>query len=98
MTLVTAYRTLADHDGRRILGNALSAGAHAVLFASPSAVKSAANALGRERMKRTFTKTAAVAIGRTTAAALKSCGVRPAAVAERPDAESFARAASKALS
>lgn len=49
-------------------------------------------------MKRVFTETAAVAIGRTTAEALKACGVRPAAVSERPDAESFARAAIKALS
>ncbi|MEK7382535.1 MAG: uroporphyrinogen-III synthase [Elusimicrobiota bacterium] len=98
VTLATAYRTLSDHGGRRILRNALAGGAHAVLFASPSAVKSAANALGRARMKTVFLKIAAVAIGPTTTAALKACGVRPAAVAQHPDAESFALAASKALS
>ncbi|OGS01673.1 MAG: hypothetical protein A2V88_10955 [Elusimicrobia bacterium RBG_16_66_12] len=98
VTLVTAYRTLADHDGRRALRQALSSGAQAVLFASPSAVESAACALGRERMKRAFLKIAAVAIGPTTASALQTCGVRPAAVSKRPDSESFALAASKALS
>ena len=98
VTQTTAYRTLADHDGRRALRQALAAGAHGVLFASPSAVKSAANALGRDRMKSTFKKTAAVAIGSTTAAALRSYGVRPAAVSKRPDAESFALAAREALS
>lgn len=98
VTLATAYRTLSDHDGRRVLRQGITDGAHAVLFASPSAVRSAANALGRDRMKGVFLKVAAVAIGPTTAAALKSCGVQPAAVARRPDAETFALAASKALS
>ncbi|OGS40864.1 MAG: hypothetical protein A2506_09665 [Elusimicrobia bacterium RIFOXYD12_FULL_66_9] len=98
VTLATAYRTLADHDGRRILGKALAASADAVLFASPSAVASAAHALGRNRMRKVFRKTAAVAIGSTTAAALKAHGVRPASVSERPDPGSFALAASQALS
>lgn len=98
VTPATAYRTLCDHDGRRALRQAVADGAQAVLFASPSAVRSAANALGRTRMKKVFRKTAAVAIGRTTAAALKACGVRPAAVSKRPDSESFASAAAEALS
>lgn len=98
VTQATAYRTLSDHDGRRVLRQALANGAQAVLFASPSAVKSAANALGRARMKRVFLKIAAVAIGPTTAAALKAHGVRPASISKRPDAESFAKAASEALS
>lgn len=98
VTLATAYRTLSDARGRRGLRRALAGGAHAALFASPSAVRSAAAALGPARMRRAFLKTAAVAIGATTAAALRKAGVRPAAVAKRPDAESFARAALEALS
>lgn len=97
VTAATAYRTLCDHDGRRALRQAITDGAHAVLFASPSAVRSAAHALGRTRMKKVFRKTAAVALGRTTAAALKACGVRPAAISKRPDSESFASAAAEAL-
>lgn len=95
--LATAYRTLADRQGRKILRHALSSGADAVCFASPSAVASAASALGGSRMKTIFQTTAAVAIGPTTAAALRGRGVRPASVSKRPDAESFAKAVLLAL-
>ena len=97
VTLATAYRTQSDPQGRRELRRALARGAHAVLFASPSAVRSAAGALGRARMRRAFKETAAVAIGPTTAAALRVCGVAPAAVSKRPDAEAFAETAARAL-
>mgnify|MGYP001615529976 CR=1 FL=1 len=97
VTPAAAYRTLADKAGLRRLREALDCGAHAVLFASPSAVTSAANRLGRARMRRVFGTVAAVAIGPTTAAALRALGVTPAGVAPRPDADSFASAAARAL-
>lgn len=96
VTLATAYRTLADHDGRVRLKAALAGGAHAVCFASPSAVASAAAALGQARLRRVFTAAAAVAIGPTTAAALKSRGVR-AAQAAAPGPDALADAVVRAL-
>jgi uroporphyrinogen-III synthase len=84
---VTAYRTVPDPAGRRALRRALRAGADAVCFASGSAV-AAAGPLGRA---------AAVAIGPTTAAALRARGVRPAAVADAPTPAALARAVLRAL-
>lgn len=87
---VAAYRTLPDEDGVRALRRALAVGADAVTFASGSAA-----ALGAR--DAALAGAAAVAIGPTTAAALRSRGLVPAAVAKRPDPESFARAVVLAL-
>jgi uroporphyrinogen-III synthase len=96
VTAATAYRTLADAAGRRTLRRALADGADAVLFASGSAAASAASALGSARARRVFRTRLAVAIGPTTAAALRAAGIRPV-VAARADAESLAAAAARAL-
>lgn len=88
--VVTAYRTLPDPEGRRALRRALALGADAVTFASPSAVVPAVRELK-------LSGAAAVAIGPTTASALRTHGVVPAGVSKRPDPESFARAVALAL-
>jgi uroporphyrinogen III methyltransferase / synthase len=93
---VTAYRTVADEAGRRALREALGAGAHAVCFASGSAVTSAESALGPARARRLL-EGRAVAIGPTTAAALAARGVRAAAVARAPSARGLADAVARAV-
>ncbi|MBI5246954.1 MAG: uroporphyrinogen-III synthase [Elusimicrobia bacterium] len=90
VTVVPVYRTLPDQEGRRALRRALIDGADAVLFASGSAAR-----LGASDVK--LSGAVAVAIGPTTAAVLRSRGVRPAAVSKRPDPKSFARAVVLAL-
>lgn len=84
------YRTLKDPEGLRALQRALALGADAVTFASPSAAVLAVPLLK-------LSGAAAIAIGPTTASALRAKGVLPAAVSERPDPESFARAVVKGL-
>jgi len=85
VTVASAYRTLPDASGRRALRRALALGADAVLFASGSAADLGAR-------DTALSGAAAIAIGPTTAAALRARGVVPAAVAKRPDPKSFARA------
>ena len=90
VTVVTAYRTLPDVEGLRSLRRALALGADAVTFASGSAASVGAR-------DTALSGAAAVAIGPTTAAALRSHGLHPAAIAKRPDPESLARAVIIAL-
>jgi len=90
VTLAPAYRTVPDEPGRRTYRRALALGADAVQFASGSAA-----VLGVPDLK--LSGAAAVAIGPTTAAVLRARGVVPAAVAKRPDPESFAKAVVLAL-
>jgi len=90
VTVVTAYRTIADMPGRRSFRRALALGADAVTLASGSAAVLAARDLA-------LSNAAAVAIGPTTAAALRAAGISPAAIAKKPDPESFARAVVLAL-
>lgn len=89
VTVAQTYRTVPDEDGRRALRRALIGHADAVLFASGSAAD-----LGAADLK--LAGAAAVAIGPTTAAALREHGV-VAAVSARPDPKSFAAATVKAL-
>lgn len=81
----TAYRTLPDPEGLREMNRALALGADAVTFASPSAAVLAVPSLK-------VSGAAAIAIGPTTASALRAKGVIPAAVSRKPDPESFADA------
>lgn len=97
VTAATAYRTLADEGGRRALRRALAEGADAVCFASGSAVASAADALGAARARRAFRSCAAVAIGPTTAAALRARGLTPAATAASANERALADAVERAL-
>ncbi|MFI5361247.1 MAG: uroporphyrinogen-III synthase [Elusimicrobiota bacterium] len=97
VTRATAYRTVPDAAGRRALRRALAAGADAVVFASGSAVASAADAFEGTSFRRSFSDCAVVAIGPTTEADLRSFGVHAAAVAQRPDAKSLAAAVVAAL-
>jgi uroporphyrinogen-III synthase len=90
VTVVPAYRTVPDENGRHIYRRALALGADAVMFASGSAA-----VLGVPDLK--LSGAAAVAIGPTTAAVLRSRGVVPAAVSKKPDPESFAKAVVLAL-
>ncbi|MBI4061932.1 MAG: uroporphyrinogen-III synthase [Elusimicrobia bacterium] len=90
VTVVPAYRTIPDKKGLLTLHHALALGADAVCFASGSAA-----VLGAPDLK--LSGAAAIAIGPTTAAALRARGVPPAAIAKRPDPESFARAVARAL-
>lgn len=90
VTSVPAYKTVADEAGLRALRLALIDGADAVLFASGSAA-----AVGARDTR--LAGAAAIAIGPTTAAALRSHGIKPAAIAKKPDAASFARAAADGL-
>lgn len=96
VTAVTAYRTVADRPGRRALRSALSAGADAACFSSGSAADSAAAALGPAGFRRAFRRSAAVAIGPTTAAALGRRGVK-AWVASAAGDEELAAAVVRAL-
>jgi uroporphyrinogen III methyltransferase/synthase len=96
VTVVSAYRTSADHEGRRALRAALAAGADAACFASGSAVASAAAALGPARLRRAFRSCAAVAIGPVTADALRKHGVT-AATARSADDRGLADAVVRAL-
>ncbi len=97
VTKATAYRTVADAAGRRALRRALEAGADAAVFASGSAVASAADELEGTEFRRAFRDCAVVAIGPTTADDLLEHGVHPAAVAKKPDAASLAVAVVAAL-
>jgi uroporphyrinogen-III synthase len=97
VTRATAYRTVPDGAGRRVLQRALAAGADAVCFASGSAVSSAAAVFEGTSFRRAFRDCAVVAIGPTTAEDLRAFGVHAAAVAKRPDAESLAAAVVAAL-
>ena len=89
VTLAAAYRNVADVAGRKTLRRALRLGADAVCFASGSA----ASALGTLGLRSAV----AVAIGPTTAAALRARGIVPAAIAKKPDPEAFAQAVERAL-
>ena len=90
VTTAPAYRTLSDKAGLRSLRRALALGCDAVCFASGSAAVLGARACA-------LSGAAAVAIGPTTAAVLRSLGVIPAAVSKKPDPQSFARAVVVAL-
>ncbi|MDX6769654.1 MAG: uroporphyrinogen-III synthase [Elusimicrobiota bacterium] len=93
LTVVTAYRTVADAAGAAALKAALDAGASCVSFASGSAVEQARKTLGAGRLRRVR----AVAIGPSTERALRARGVVPAATARAPDAEALAEACARAL-
>ncbi len=93
LTVVTAYRTVADVAGAAALRNALRNGVNCVSFASGSAVEQARKTLGTARLRRVLT----VAIGPSTEDALRAHGVVPAATAKKPDAKALAEACAKAL-
>jgi uroporphyrinogen-III synthase len=92
LTVATAYRTVADRAGTAAFKTSLKNGADCVAFASGSAVEAARKCTSLDRLRRIT----AVAIGPSTAAALKKHGIS-SVVARRPDAESLADACKKAL-
>lgn len=82
VTQVEAYRTEAGSlDVEECRAWIARGGIGAVTFASPSAVSELAQALGESDFQRLLTESAAVAIGRTTAAELNAHG-QEAVVAE----------------
>ncbi|MBI5623072.1 MAG: uroporphyrinogen-III synthase [Elusimicrobia bacterium] len=92
VTMVEAYRTVPDPAGCARLRTALSQGADAVVFASPSAAAVFAKALGARGVRRFLSAGRTVSIGRTTSAAMRSAGMAPSAEAEAPVPASLARA------
>lgn len=93
VTRAAAYRTVADKRGQKILRTKLRAG-HAVCFASESAVQSGCSAAG---MRARLRDCALIAIGPTTARALKRRGLAAAAIASERNPKSFANAIIEAL-
>ncbi len=72
----TAYRTIPDRGGLHLLTPGLLSRADAAFFASPSAAKAFAAALGLARTRKFFEKALAIAIGPTTARELRRFGAR----------------------
>lgn len=93
LTVVTAYRTVADAAGAKALKAAVKNGATCVSFASGSAVEQARKTLGKARLRSLL----AVAIGPSTQDALRAAGVASATMAKTPDAEALAEACARAL-
>jgi uroporphyrinogen-III synthase len=83
--VVPVYRTVPDEAGRKAYREALALGADVVVFASPSAARA-----GSSDLK--LSGAAAVAIGPTTAAALRALKIDPV-VAKDPSPEALAKAA-----
>jgi uroporphyrinogen III methyltransferase/synthase len=82
--VVAVYKTVPDADGRRKFRSALARGADIAVFASGSAAKAGASDLKLSGAR-------AVAIGPTTAAALRSLGIEPV-VSKAPTPEALAKA------
>jgi uroporphyrinogen-III synthase/uroporphyrinogen III methyltransferase/synthase len=95
--VVEAYRTLpAPAERLRVLAGWIERGeVDAVTFASPSAVRAVAVALGREAPL--LSRALLAAIGPTTAAALREAGLPAGIVAGRPTGAELADAVAAAL-
>ena len=93
---VEAYRTeVAPPDGATVRAD-LRRGVAAVLFASPSAVRGLKEALGGD-LRGGLGSATAVAIGETTAQALRLAGVAKVTVADTPSMDGLVSACVKAL-
>lgn len=88
---VDAYRTVLRPPEGVAVRRDLEAGVDAVTFVSPSAATALDHALDGS-LGRTLGTRATVAIGATTAAAVRELGVRRVAVADRPSLESLVEA------
>ena len=88
VTEVVAYRTMAPEDFDR----AKLAGADAIIFASPSAFENLRAALGAAETERLSPSVDFVAIGPTTARAIRESGSRVAVESQEASAEGLARA------
>ncbi len=80
----TAYRTLPDRQGLGRLTPRLLATADAAFFASPSAARAFASALGRFEARRFFQRAKAIVIGPTTAREMRRLGARVALWESKP--------------
>lgn len=83
--VVSVYRSVPDEAGKKLFRKSLALGADIVVFASPSAAR-----IGASDLKTCGA--AAVAIGPTTAAALRAMQIDPV-VAKDPSPASLAKAA-----
>ncbi len=85
VNVVSVYKSVPDETGRTIFRKALASGADVAVFASPSAAR-----VGAPDVR--LSRAAAVAIGPTTAAALRALKIAPV-VAEDPSPDALAKAA-----
>jgi uroporphyrinogen-III synthase len=93
VTRVTAYRSAPTPVPPEALALLQEAPPQVALFGSPRTAEAFLEAAGRERLDRARL----VAIGPTTAAALRQWGLEVAAVAERPTPEALVEAAVRAV-
>jgi uroporphyrinogen-III synthase len=85
---VVAYRTIPEADARRAVALLAPGAVDVVVFASPSALEGLLTAVARDAIARH----AIVAIGPTTAAAVRARTGRDPLVAEEPSADAILRA------
>lgn len=92
VTEVVAYRTLRAGDAdQEQLTRVMRGEAEAILFFSPSAVQSFAEAAGKKQLAALQRRVAIAAIGPVTARALRAIGVERIVVAEEATAEAVIR-------
>jgi uroporphyrinogen-III synthase len=92
VTEVVAYRTLRAGDAdREQLARVVRGEVEAILFFSPSAVQSFAEAAGKNQLAALQMRVAIAAIGPVTARALRAAGVEQILVAEEATAEAVIR-------
>jgi uroporphyrinogen-III synthase len=96
VTEVIAYRTMeTDNLDADILARVRHAEINAVIFASPSAFQNFRSAIGEAELENLSPRVDFVAIGPTTAHAIRESGARLAVQAEEASAEGLARAIAK---
>jgi uroporphyrinogen III methyltransferase / synthase len=93
VTCVVAYRTCMPEslDGEA-LNRVRREGADAFVFASPSAFRNFERTLGPEEVKKLSVGAAFVAIGPTTAEAIREAGAQVKIEAKKPDSQEIVRA------
>lgn len=92
LDLPVAYRTLPDAAGTRALRRAARTGFDWAAFASPSAVRAFAAALGPRGTARTLASTRTASIGPSTSGALRALGAEPSVEAAPSTSEGLAAA------
>jgi uroporphyrinogen-III synthase len=93
VTEVIAYRTREPaHVDPGVVALARQGEVDAIVFASPSALRNFARAVGRTELIEISQGTSFVAIGATTAGAIRSAGARVPVEAEDPSASGIAKA------
>jgi len=92
VTEVTAYRTTTAAADPDVLARIEGGGVDAIVFASPSTVHSFSSAIGRSGLGALAARVPFVAIGPTTAAAIRRSGAQVKIEAEESSVSGIARA------